>query len=148
MASEVRSRGATTMPESPVNPYESPSAAEETRSPRPTPPSATGFWVWTALNALLLLGILATKPVFASRFEALEAELPSHTTFALGPVIPWIHGGLLVAIIAARRALKAERYKDLWEVILIVLLSAVVGYYLIAFSLPLFPIRQPLTWAS
>ena len=136
------------MPESPVNPYESPSAGNDARSRQPAPPSATGFWVWTALNALFLAGILATQPVFAARLESLEADLPPITALVLGPVLPWIHGGLLVAIVAARRALKAERFNEVWEIILIALLGAFVGYYLIGFSLPYCSGPQQLTWAS
>jgi len=120
------------MPESPVNPYKSPSAGDDARSRRPSPPSSTGFWVWTALNALFLAGLLATQPVFAARLEALGAGLPPVTTLVLGPVFPWIHGGLLVAIIAARRALNAERYSNFWEGALLVLVGVVVSYYVIA----------------
>ena len=142
MASQVHSRGATTMPESPVNPYESPSAAEETRSRRPTTPSATGFRVLLVLNASALVGILVTQGLFAARLEALEAELPPLTTLALGPVLPSIHVILLLTIIAVRRALKAERYNDFWESILLVLLGVIVGNYIIAVWLA-YPFRPP-----
>ena len=136
------------MPESPVNPYESPSAAEETRSRRPTTPSATGFWAWTVLNALFLVGILATQRVFAAGFEARKIELPYLTTVVLGPVFPSIHGVLLLTIIAARRALKAERFNVIWESILFVLLGVIVGYYVIALWLAYPTGPPPLTWAS
>ena len=120
------------MPDSPVNPYKSPSAASDGQSGRrEAPPKPDFFWP-IVLNALILIAMLASQGAFKRWAEARELALPFSTTVALGPVFPSILAGLLLATIAARRLLRNERYRRIWAFILIVLLGTVAGYYLLA----------------
>ncbi len=124
------------MPDSPVNPYKSPSAAsDEQCGPRETPPKPDFFWL-IVLNAVILIAILASQGALKRWLEALEVALPFFTTVALGPVPPSILAGSLLATIAARRRLRNERYRRIWEFVLMVLLGVVAGFYVIQLLLP------------
>ena len=124
------------MPDSPFNPYQSPSAASEGQSGRRGERTKTGFEWAIVLNGLILVAVLASQGVFNRTMQALEMELPFSTTLALGPVLPSMLAGLLLATIAARRLLRNERYRSIWEFLLIILLGTVAGYYVIAVLLP------------
>lgn len=119
------------MSEGPVNPYESPSATSDEQSAlRRAPPKPDFFWL-IVLNALILIAMLASQGAFRRWLESLGMGLPFSTTLALGPVFPSILAGSLLATVAARRRLRNERYRRIWEFILIVLLGTVAGSYLI-----------------
>ena len=124
------------MPERPVNPYKSPSAAsDQQRGLRQAPPKPDFFWP-IVLNAVMLIAMLATQAVFKRWLDTLEAELPFLTTVALGPVFPSILAGSLLATLALRRLLIKERFRNTWVVILVVVLGVAAGFCIVAFSLP------------
>jgi hypothetical protein len=133
------------MSDSPGNPYRSPSAAgDEQRGLRQPPPKPDFFWP-IVLNALILIAMLASQGALNRWLEAREAALPFSTSVALGPVLPSILAASLLATIAARRRLRNERYRRIWEFILTVLLGVVAGYYAIALLLAFAGGPVPLT---
>ena len=125
------------MTERSVNPYKSPPAAgDEQRGLRKAPPKPDFFWL-IVLNALILIAMLASQGAFRRWLEAQGLGLPFSTTLALGPLFPSMLAGSLLATIAARRRLRNERYRRIWEFILIVLLGVVAGYYLLSLCVAL-----------